>query len=185
MLQGRLRLTSNLVASLQAGQTENIIADRAEIKVDVRTINAHTRDRVIASIRRIVKAECEASGCVKEPTFEATTVFPLTVNEETLNNTVAASFLEHFPNFEPETDRSYASEDVSILGTSQERPCMYWFFGGTDPRKWDEAEKNGSTHSDIPVNHSPFFAPVIQPTMRVGVEALSLAALTMLRQAST
>ena len=57
----------------------------------------------------------------------------------------------------------------------------YWFFGGVDHQTWDEAENNGTTHETIPVNHSPFFAPAIQPTMRTGVEALSLAALTMLQ----
>lgn len=107
----------------------------------------------------------------------------MTINDKALNDTVAASFQEHFSNFDPETDISYASEDVSILATSQDRPSMYWFFGGIDPQKWDEAEKNGTAHSDIPVNHSPFFHPVIQPTMKVGVETLSLAALTMFLQA--
>ena len=176
-------LILEIVASLQAGQTENIIADKAEIKVDVRSMNTHTREKVLASIRRIVQAECDASGSTRKPIIEEITVFPLTVNDEALNNTLAASFQKHFASFNPEIDKTYASEDVSILATSQDRPCVFWLIGGTDQEKWDEAEKNGTTHSEIPVNHSPFFAPVIQPTMRVGVEALSLAALTMLCQA--
>ena len=180
-----VKLTLALVASLQAGQTDNIIADEAQIKVDLRTMNPRTRAKVIASVRRIVKAECDASGSLKEPTFEEIAVFPLTVNDEALANQVATSFQEHFPNFDPDTNMSNASEDVTTLATSQDRPCLYWFVGGTDQHSWDEAEKNGTTHSDIPVNHSPFFAPVIQPTMRVGVEALSLAALTMLHQDSS
>ena len=169
------------VASLQAGQTENIIADVATLKVDIRTINPKTRERVLKAVQRIVKAECDASGSPKEPIFEELTVFPVTINDETLTNTVAASFKNHFESFEEDTDRSSASEDVSILGSSQDRPCMFWFFGGVDPKTWDEAERKGTTHETIPVNHSPFFAPVIQPTMRIGVEALSLAALTFLQ----
>lgn len=178
-------LTQVVVASLQAGQTENVVADNAEIKVDVRAINTRTRDKIIASIRRIVQAECDASGCTKGPTFEDLSVFPLTVNDETLTDTVATSFREHFKNFDPKMDISYASEDVSTLATSINRPCMYWLIGGTDHHIWDEAEKNGTTHSDIPVNHSSIFAPVIQPTLKVGVEALSLAALTIMSQASS
>ncbi|MGW3917390.1 hypothetical protein ACWEBX_38850, partial [Streptomyces sp. NPDC005070] len=34
--------------------------------------------------------------------------------------------------------------------------------------------------TDIPVNHSPTFAPVIQPTLDTGVSALAVAALAWL-----
>ena len=170
------------VASLQAGQTENIIADVATLKVDVRTINPKTRERVIKAIRRIVKAECDASGSPKEPIIEEITTFPLTFNDEHLTNTVAASFASHFgDSFDANTARTNASEDVTILGSCKGRPCMYWFFGGVDPETWDEAERKGTMHESIPVNHSPFFAPVLQPTMKTGVEALGLAALTVLQ----
>lgn len=170
------------VASLQAGQTENIIADVATLKIDIRTINTQTRERVIAAVRRIVKAECDASKSPKEPIIEEITVFPLTVNDEKLTNIIAAAFEDHFgSSFDANTERVNASEDVTILGTSQDRPCLYWFLGGVDHKTWDQAEKDGTTHETIPVNHSPFFAPIIQPTLRTGVEALSLAALTMQR----
>ena len=172
------------VASLQAGQTENIIADKAVIKVDVRTVNEATKERVIAAVRRIIKAECDASGSPREPVIEEITAFPLTVNDEALANTVAASFQDRFHSFEPDTDRTNASEDVTILATSKDRPSLYWFLGGVSHQQWDQAEKDGTTHQSIPVNHSPFFAPVIQPTLKVGVEALSLAALTMFSQTS-
>ncbi|MCL2555092.1 MAG: peptidase, partial [Actinomycetia bacterium] len=33
---------------------------------------------------------------------------------------------------------------------------------------------------DIPVNHSPTFAPVLQPTLDTGITALTVAALTWL-----
>ncbi len=33
---------------------------------------------------------------------------------------------------------------------------------------------------DIPVNHSEFFAPLIEPTLSVGTQALVVAALTYL-----
>ena len=170
------------VASLQAGQTENIIADKATLKVDVRTINPRTLERVLEAIRRIVKAECDASDSPKEPIIEELVTFPPTINDENPTKTVTAAFQDHFgSSCEPDTDRSNASEDVTILATCRDRPCMYWFIGGADHRMWDEAVKNGTLHKTIPVNHSPFFAPVIQPTMRTGVEALSLAALTLLQ----
>lgn len=168
------------VGSVQAGQTENIISDKAEIKVNVRTINPKTREKVLAAIRRIVKAECDASGAPQEPSFEPTSMFPFTVNDKDVTDALQSPFAEHFESYNPHIDRLHGSEDFSILGTSQDRPCSFWVFGGVDPEKWDEAEKAGRTQEDIPINHSPFFAPVLQPTLRVGIDALALAAVTFL-----
>lgn len=47
-------------------------------------------------------------------------------------------------------------------------------------RRWDRAEREGKLFDDVPANHSGYFAPVIQPTLRVGFEALCVAALTFL-----
>ena len=171
------------VGSVQAGQTENIISDKAEIKVNVRTVSARTRERVLAAIRRIVKAECDASGAPHEPLFERTSTFPFTVNDRDVTEALQLPFADHsranhFGSYTSHVDRLHGSEDFSILGTSQGRPCSFWVFGGVDPQKWDEAEKAGRIQEDIPINHSAFFAPVIQPTIRVGIDALALAAIT-------
>ena len=42
------------------------------------------------------------------------------------------------------------------------------------------AEEAGRVAEDIPVNHSSAFAPVIQPTLGTGTEALVVASLTWL-----
>jgi amidohydrolase len=168
------------VGALQAGQTENIINDKAEIKVNVRTINTETRERVLKAIKRIVKAECEASNSPKEPLIENTSTFPMTVNNKEITDQLAASFADVFPSFDADAPRVNASEDFSILGTAVDRPTSFWFFGGVDPEKWDEKEKEGRLVEDIPVNHSPFFAPVVQPTLRTGVRALCVGAMTFL-----
>ncbi|KAL8862288.1 MAG: hypothetical protein Q9178_001297 [Gyalolechia marmorata] len=171
------------VGSLQAGQTENIISDRAEVRVNVRTQNHEVRNKVLAAIRRIVKGECEASGATEAPLIENTTKFPSSVNDEAVTKDVHRSFEAFFGNqFDPNTPCSTASEDYSILGSSQGKPCCFWFFGGTDEKAWDDAEKKGRLAEDVPVNHSPFFAPVIQPTLCTGVDALCLAALTFLKK---
>ena len=167
------------VGSLQAGHTENIIADKAEIRVNIRTQNHEVRKRVLQSIRRVLKAECEASGASKEPLIEETSKFPLTVNDEEATKTLEQSFKDFFgEKFNSAVQCSTASEDFSILGTSQGKPCCFWFFGGVDEKFWDEKEKEGKLVEDIPVNHSSFFAPIIQPTLSTGVDALCLAALT-------
>lgn len=170
------------VGSLQAGQTENIIADKAEVRVNVRTQDHEVRNRVLASIRRIVKGECEASSAIKEPLIEETTHFPLSVNDEAVTKRVMDSFGEAFGDrFDPNVAPNTASEDYSILASSQGKPSCFWFFGGMDHKVWDDSAKKGRLAEDISVNHSPFFAPAIQPTLGTGVDALCLGALTFLK----
>ncbi|PGH15526.1 hypothetical protein AJ79_02308 [Helicocarpus griseus UAMH5409] len=170
------------VGSLQAGQTENVIPDTAELGVDFRTVNLETRERILAAIRRIVEAECVASGSPRPPLFTPTRMFPPSFNDGQVSAELAGSFSEHFKDcFDGDTPRSNVSEDFSILGTSQGRPCSFWFIGGIDPEVWDEARSKGCLE-EIPGNHSALFAPVIQPTMKTGVDALCIAALTVLRK---
>ena len=167
------------VGSMQAGQTENIIADKAELKVNIRTIDLDTREKVISAVRRIVKAESDASGAVEEPLIEITSSFPPTVNDKTITKTLQDAFANHFgPDFDPDLPRINGSEDFSALATSIGKPCSFWVIGGTDPHLWDEAEKQGRLAEDIPVNHSPYFAPVMQPTIKVGTDAMATAAMT-------
>ncbi|KAJ5790423.1 uncharacterized protein N7518_007434 [Penicillium psychrosexuale] len=170
------------VGSLQAGQTENIIADRAEIGIDFRTVKLETREKILAAIRRIVEAECVASGSPKPPLFTPTRRFPPTDNDKHVAAQLAASFADHFEDFDGDTPRTNVSEDFSTLGTSQGLPCSFWFIGGIDPGLWDKGQRNEIPMEEIPGNHSALFAPVIQPTMKTGVDALCIAALTFLKK---
>lgn len=169
------------VGSLQAGQTENIIADRAEIGLDFRTVKLETREKMISSIKRIVEAECVASGSPKPPVFTPTRRFPPTNNHKDITSQVAASFESHFEDFDGDTPRTNVSEDFSTLATCKDVPSCFWFFGGIDRDLWDKAQKEDRAE-EIAGNHSALFAPAIQPTMESGVDALCLAALTVLRK---
>jgi amidohydrolase len=168
------------VGSLQAGQTENVIADSAEIGVDIRSVKVETRDKLLASIRRVVRAECEASGATVPPQFNVTRHLPNTVNDSEMAGTLANSFASHFGDaFDPNIPTTTMAEDMSVLATSQGKPCVFWHWGGIDEAVWDEKAAQGLVH-EIPANHTSRFAPVIQPTMKTGVEAFCVAALTFL-----
>ncbi|KAL4932538.1 uncharacterized protein BDV17DRAFT_279682 [Aspergillus undulatus] len=170
------------VGSLQAGQTENIIADRAEIGIDFRSVKLETRELIIDAVKRIVEAECMASGSPKPPIFTPTRRFPPTVNEDTVAGQLAVSFGEHFGDaFDGDTPRTNVSEDFSTLATSRNVPCCFWFLGGIEQSVWDEAERKGTT-AEVATNHSALFAPAIQPTLAAGVDALCVGALTFLRK---
>jgi amidohydrolase len=175
------------VSAVQAGMAENVIPGTATLKLNIRTVVPETREKVLAAIRRIVKAECEASGSPEEPLWESISEFPFTINDKDITETLAKSFRDQFgEKHDDDAPPLGGSEDFSILATEAPNksvgkgvPYTYWCFGGTDPKIIEEAVKKGNLEG-IPINHSAYFAPVIQPTMNTGVDALVIAALTFL-----
>ena len=168
------------VGSIQAGTKSNIIPDSAVLQLNIRAYSDRTRAALLAAIRRIVTSECAASGSPKEPEFEQFAAFPLTDNDEQVTTRVAAAFAQFFGDRAEELPRQTASEDFSDIPTALDTPYTYWGIGGIDPADYQEAVDAGRVSTDIPVNHNPRFAPVIQPTLDVGTQALVVAALAWL-----
>jgi metal-dependent amidase/aminoacylase/carboxypeptidase family protein len=171
------------VGSLQAGQTENVIADTAEIGVDTRSVRPETREQLLVSIRRVVDAECQASGATVPPKYTITRHFPVLNNDGKMLDTLTGPFKTHFGDkFNPETAVTTISEDFPILATSQGKPCLFWHWGGIEASFWDEKAAKGTTMRDVPANHTSNFAPVMGPTMRTGIDAFVIAALTFFKE---
>lgn len=159
------------VGSVQAGSKSNIIPDRAVLLVNTRAYSAQVRGTVLAAIERIVRAECAASGAPQEPTFEYYDQFPLTVNDEPTTTKVTAALVEHFGQDQVfDMPRLSASEDFSKIPDAFGVPYTYWGIGGFPA---------GGTRV---ANHSPFFAPVLQPTLSAGTASIVVAALAYLAE---
>ena len=169
------------VGSLNAGTKANIIPDSAEIQLNIRNYTEQSRDTMMAAITRIVNAECEASGSPREPDIEYFEHAPLTDNNPDVAATVTAAFTaalgEHAMIPAPTV---LGSEDISEIANGVNAPYCFWLFGGSDPQTFAAAAAAGRLDSDIPSNHSPHFAPVIQPTLDTGTAALVTAALAWL-----
>ncbi len=164
------------VGALQAGTKENVIPDNATIKLNVRTFDENVRTRVLAAIKRIVNAEAEASGAPKTPDITPLDRYPLLVNDATATKRVVDALRAYFPASEVvETKPSTASEDFGSFGTEWHVPSVFWFVGGTDPELYAKAKAAGKTN-EIPTNHNPRFAPVLDPTLHTGVETMVTAA---------
>ncbi|MFC9950713.1 M20 family metallopeptidase [Streptomyces prasinus] len=168
------------VGSIHAGSGPNVIPDSAVVELNVRTYDDATRTHVLDAIGRIVRAECEASRAPKAPVIERITSFPPTVNDEAVTRRVAEAFAAHFGDDAHTIDPQTASEDMSEIPAAFGVPFTYWGIGGTDPDRHAEAVRRGTVAEDVPVNHSPFFAPVVRPTLDTGVRALTVAALAWL-----
>lgn len=171
------------VGSSVAGTKSNIIPDRAELLVNLRTYDMDVRRRMIDGIERMVRAECEASGSPHPPEFEYFDQYPLTENDPEVTGKVTSAFQRHFGSERVfNLGRVTASEDFSHVPDAFGTPYTYWGVGCIDPQKYEQALKTGRVQQDIPVNHSEFFAPVIEPTLSVGTQALVVAALTYLKK---
>ena len=168
------------IGVLQAGTKENVIPNEALIKLNVRTFDAGVRKHVLAAIERIVNAEAEASGAPRKPEITPLDSYPLNVNDEAASNRVAAAFRGYFPAERVKhTGPAPASEDFGCFGTAWQVPSVFWFVGGTDPQTYAKAKAAGNLN-ELPVNHSPKFAPVLHPTLQTGIEALVVGGMAWL-----
>ena len=167
------------VGSVHGGTRSNLIPDHALLQLNLRSYSQQTRERMLASIQRIVRAEGQASGSPRDPDFETVGSFPLTVNDPATTDRVAGAFTAHFGDHALEIDRQTVSEDFSNIPNAAGVPYTYWGLGFTDEKTYRAAEKAGRLQ-DLPTNHSPKFLPPLQPTLRTGTEALVTAALAWL-----
>ena len=151
------------VATFHAGLKENIIPSRAEFTINVRTLDEQVREHLLAALRRVLGAEAAASGA-RAPDIEELYTFPLLTNDpdetarvvEVLRATLGDGQVSEKP-------AVMGSEDFGALPDALGVPGVYWFFGGM-PQEVVDAD-------DTPSNHSPLFAPVLEPTLSTGVEA--------------
>lgn len=168
------------VGSIQAGTKSNVIGDHAVLELNLRTFDESVRTAVLAAIRRVVIAECQASDSPRDPEFKLYASFPLTVNDDAVTARVEAAFGECFGDRAQPMPAGSASEDFSDIPAALGAPYTYWGFGGIDEEAFRAAVAADRARVDIPVNHSPRFAPVLQPTLDTGTEALVVAALSWL-----
>ena len=164
------------VGSLQAGEKENVIPDEAVIKLNVRTFDPDVRTRVLAAITRIVNAEAAASCAPKTPQITPLDRYSLVSNDPDATRRVLDAFRQHFGSDRiRESKPTSASEDFGVFGHAWQTPSVFWFIGGTDPKRYAEAKQAGRVR-EIPTNHHPGFAPVLHPTLETGIATMAVAA---------
>jgi amidohydrolase len=152
------------VGSLHAGTKANIIPDQATMLLNIRSYDTAVREKLIAGIERIVRADCEAARSPIEPVIDMYESYPLTDNDATVTETITSAFVDHFGADRVETLALVpASEDFSIIPTAFGIPYSFWGFGG-----FTEGQQ-------VVANHNPGFGPAMQPTLKTGTEAAVIA----------
>ena len=173
------------VGSFQAGAKHNIISDEAKLQITVRSYKPEVRKRLLDGIRRVARGEAIAAG-VPEDKMPVVTIregeyTPATFNTEAFSKQALALFQQHFG-----ADRAIATpavmggEDFSRfwLADNKIESLIFWV-GGTPKAKWDAA---GGDAQKLPSLHSPFWAPDAEAVISTATEALTLAALDVLKK---
>ena len=156
------------VGYIQAGTKNNIIPDQAEMGLTVRTYKQDVRKQILAAITRITKGEAAAAGAPREPLIDRYQGDDSVYNDPALAQRLrapleAALGKDNVLIAEPITP----SEDFSYY-VGEGVPGFYFSLGGADPGKFAEAKAAGTM---LPSNHSPFFAPDVDPALHTGIAA--------------
>ncbi|ANY06198.1 amidohydrolase [Pseudonocardia sp. HH130630-07] len=171
------------VGMLRAGTKENVIPDSAELGLTVRSYTPAVRDRLLAAIERIVRGEAMASGAPRDPEIRVVETFEPLVNDPAAVERTRPALATATPLPVIDPGPVTGSEDVGRFAVAAGVPCVYWLLGGADPAEFADCtgvEDIRTRIAGLPSNHSPRYAPVIEPTLSTGVAALTAAARTWL-----
>ena len=164
------------IGSIQAGSAPNIIPDQALLRGTIRTRDVGVRQKLLDGITRTANGAAAMSGA-PAPDVKFIPGGKLLVNDEAVTAKTAKVFKAAFGDraaYEPAPGNP--SEDYSefiVAGV----PSLFWSIGGLDPAVIAEAKAKGVP---VPANHTPQFAPTPEPTIRFGVEAMTLAVLNVM-----
>jgi len=165
------------VGSIHGGFKHNIIPDEVKLQITVRSFKDDVRQRLLAGIARIAKAEAAAAGAPKEPLVVVAESTPATFNDPALTKRIAGALARAFgeSNVVPGTP-VMGGEDFSEYGRAGV-PALQFEVGAVEPGRYADSQKNGTP---LPSLHSSQFAPDRQATIRMGVSSLTVAALELL-----
>ncbi len=179
------------VGEFHAGTRPNIIPGDARLSVNIRSFDDRVQAKAVAAIKRIVIAEAEAAGCPEPPEIELHHNGPVTANEVEVVARLRAAHEAYFgEGLVIDLPRPVmGSEDFGLFGrpdgdatVASTIPTGFWLWGGAGQAQI-EAQPGENVFEKIaalPSNHHPGFMVDPDPTIKTGVEALTVAALAYL-----
>ncbi len=173
------------VGSFQAGAKHNIISDEARLQLTVRSYTPEVRKLLLDGIRRIARGEAIAAGMPEDKmpvvTIREELFTPSTFNTEKISARTLKLFTGHFgASRVMKTPAVMGGEDFSRfwLADKSIESLIFWV-GGTPRDKWDAA---GGDQQKLPSLHSPYFAPDADAVISTATEAMTMAALHVLKK---
>src|ERR1043166_1006012 len=172
------------VGSIHGGTKHNIIPDEVKMQLTVRTYKSEVRDRVLKAIDDIAKGIASASGVPAElapiVTVEKDQLTPATYNNPDLTKRLVAVWKKILGDGNVDlVDPTMGGEDFSEYSLPDHSiPAVDFHIGAVDPAKIAEFKKEGK---ELPSLHSSKFAPVPEPTIRVGIVGMTSAVLDLMK----
>ena len=170
------------VGSIHGGTRYNIIPDEVNLQLTVRTYKEEVRQRVLASIERIVKGVATTAGIPEDraPIVKVSEGTGSMYNEPQLTERLAGVFKqvlgeENVLKIPP----IMASEDFGYFSMDQKIPTSMFWLGASDPAKVKQSRESGVA---LPGLHSALFAPVPESTIRTGIKAMTSAVLDLMKK---
>jgi hippurate hydrolase len=164
------------VGAIEAGSAGNIIPDTAELKGTIRTYDDAVRQHIHDGVRRTAAGVAAISGA-PAPKVEIVGGGRAVINDPALTARTAvvleAAFGDHA---HEDTKAGSASEDFSEF-VNAGVPGVFLGLGGMDPAAIAAYRAKGEP---VPTNHSPYFAPLPEPTIKAGVEAMTLTVMNVM-----
>lgn len=171
------------VGSFIGGAKHNVIPDEARLLITVRSYSDATRKRMLDGIARIARGEAIAAGIPDDrmPLVELKEEYtPATFNTPDFTEAMAQLFTGRFgADRVVRTSASMGGEDFGQYYRADRsiRSMIFWV-GGVDPARMKAAEATGAA---LPSLHSAFWAPQADAVIRTAAEALTLAAIEILK----
>jgi amidohydrolase len=156
------------VGYIQGGTKNNIIPDEVHLGLTVRSYSDTVRRQLLSSIERVTKAEAEAAGAPKAPLVEAMESTGAMYNDQKLAEELSATLRQTLGASNVVTiTPAMTSEDYSEFENAGV-PSFYYELGVANPQAFTEAKAKGIS---LPSNHSPFFAPDMEPSLKTAIES--------------
>jgi hippurate hydrolase len=166
------------IGSVEAGNAGNVIPDSARVRGTIRSYDNETRLKMLDGINRTAKAVAMMAGA-PEPDIKLSEGAKSVVNDDALTARSGAVLKAAFGDKARQmSEPGSASEDYSEFVMAGV-PSFYFGIGGLDPAM---LRKAAAEKISVPGNHSPEFAPVPEPSIRTGAEAMSLVLLDVLQK---
>jgi hippurate hydrolase len=169
------------VGSIHGGTKHNIIPNEVKLQLTVRSYKSEVREKLIAAIERISKAEAAAALAPREPVMKVVESTKATYNDPTLTARVGAvlkAALGADNVLQPRPEMG--AEDFSeFVGAGV--PGVYLWVGAVEPTKYSASQAGGPP---LPSTHSSLFAPDRERTLRTAMLAETLAALELIKKSN-
>jgi hippurate hydrolase len=169
------------VGAFNAGTVANIIPDSALLKLTLRSFSPEVRKQLLDGVQRAATASALLANA-PAPEVRIVSGTAAVVSDEALANRTAQVFArvfgKDFTLTPPHAAPGSASEDYSEY-IAAGIPSLFFGVGVADPAALAAAQAGGPP---VPVNHSPYFAPIPEPSIKAAARAMSLAVIESLRQ---